>query len=328
MSSIFNTLPGIEVPVSGIAKGLARMWADSEAQGGAAPGSDDARATQANFVLLLGLGTTPEDALAQFQTVVRFSQRYPSRVVILCPQRDGDGVPEMRAKIYGDCFLGKSKADKRCVEFVILSYPHAAREHLENQVSICLSTDLPLYYWVHRFTSCARVAGYRYLLARASRVLFDSATAPADASTFAWPRPEIVRDLAFARLLHVRQTLGQFLSRYPVDTLTAGLERVMLTYAPALAAEAQVLLLWLKERVNRCGNNGAEFVLTPMPADTSGSFDLSFAYAGGVKSFAWRADFATGHAQFEANFGAGRTLLPASASLLSPESALGEALFF
>jgi len=328
MSAIFESLPGIEVPVGGIAKGLAQMWADTEARGGAAPGSDDARAMQANFVLLLGFGTTPDDARAQFQTVVRFSQRYPSRVVILCPQRDGDGAPEMRAKIYGECFLGKSKADKRCVEFVILSYPHAAREHLENQVSVCLSTDLPLYYWVHRFTSCTRVIGYRYLLARASRVMFDSATAPAEALTFAWPRPEIVRDLANARLLHVRQSLGQFLSRYPAEALVAGLETVTLAHAPAFAAEAQVLLLWLQARITGCGENQARFGLNPMPAGAAGSFGLTFGYAGGKKSFAWRGDLATGHAQFEADFGTGRTTLPASVSLLPADTALSEAMFF
>jgi hypothetical protein len=328
MSAIFESLPGIEVPVGGIAKGLAQMWADTEARGVVAPGSDDARAMQANFVLMLGLGTTPEDALTQFQTAVRFSQRYPSRVVILCPQRDGDGAPEMRAKIYGECFLGKSKADKRCVEFVILSYPHAAREHLENQVSVCLSTDLPLYYWIHRFTSCARVASYRYLLARASRVMFDSATAPAEAITFAWPGPEIVRDLACARLLHVRQSLGQFLSRYSAEVLVAELETVTLAHTSAFAAEAQVLLLWLQARIQGCGENRAKFALSPMPSSASGSFELRVAYAGGKKSFAWQGDLSTGHAQFDADFGTGRTTLAASASLLPPETALSEAMFF
>jgi hypothetical protein len=352
MSEIFTALPGIEVPVGGIAKGLAQMWADTEARGGAAPGSDDARAMQANFVLLLGFGTTPDDALTQFQSVVRFSQRYPSRVVILCPQREGDGMPEMRAKIYGECFLGKSKADKRCVEFVILSYPHAAREHLENQVSVCLSTDLPLYYWVHRFTSCARVAGYRYLLSRASRVLFDSATAPADALTFAWPRSEIVRDLANARLLHVRQSLGQFLSRYPAEVLAKDLKVVVLDYDPQFLAEARVLLAWTRERLEGCGAGGVEFkLLTPQTPARHFSFSLTFAYlteemrlayatAAGEKRkpanvpplaekfFSWEADLATGYAQFDANFGTGRTTLPASVSLLPPETALSEAMFF
>ena len=96
---------------------------------------------------------------------------------------------------------------------------------LENQVSICLSTDLPLYYWAHRFSEAAKLADYRYLLNTARRILIDSATAPADALSYAWPQPEKVRDLAYARLLPVRQSVGQFLGRYPVESLAKGLWR-------------------------------------------------------------------------------------------------------
>src|SRR5476651_463802 len=138
MSSIFTALPGIEVPVDSISKSLADMWASTAANGGPAPEADDAKATQVNFVLHLGLNTTPEDAAVQFQTAVRFSQRYPSRVVVLAPLSRDEGGPEIRAKVYGECHLGKSKSDKRCVEFVMLSYPRNAREFLESQVSICL----------------------------------------------------------------------------------------------------------------------------------------------------------------------------------------------
>src|SRR5690348_16463012 len=145
MPTIFDALPGIEVPVDEISTRLAEMWIDP-ADGKPSLGADDAKATQVNFVLHLGINTTPEDTAEQFQTVVRFSQRYPSRIVVLCPLRT-ETNGEMRAKIYGECFLGKSKSDKRCVEFVMLSYPMAARKFLESQVSICLSTDLPLYYW-------------------------------------------------------------------------------------------------------------------------------------------------------------------------------------
>ena len=99
--------------------------------------ADDAKATQVNVVLHLGLNTTPDDALVQFATVERFSRRYPSRVVVLCPLYADVPAPEIRAKIYGECFLGKSKSDKRCVEFVMLSYSRSARPFLENQVSIC-----------------------------------------------------------------------------------------------------------------------------------------------------------------------------------------------
>jgi len=155
VAEIFDALPGLEVPVGAIAKSVDQMWAETAASGRAAPASEDVKATQVNFVLHLGYRTTSEDALEQFQTVLRFSQRYPSRVVVLCPLPLNSTVTEMRAKIYGECFLGKSKGDTRCVEFVMLSYPPVARARLEDQVSICLSTDLPLYYWHMLFRQAA-----------------------------------------------------------------------------------------------------------------------------------------------------------------------------
>ena len=327
MPAIFNALPGLEVPVGSISKSLAKMWADTAASGGPAPASDDTKATQVNFVLHLGLNTTIDDAVVQFRTAVSFSHRYPSRVVVLCPLGDDTGAAEIRAKVYGECFLGKAKGDTRCCEFVILSYPRAAREFLENQVSICLSTDLPLYYWAHRFTESVKLADYRYLLTRARRVLLDSAIAPADALTFAWPQPEAVRDLVYARLLPIRQSLGQFLSRYPMPALVDGLKTVSLAHGPALAAEARVLLAWLRDRIGQCGETFAEFQLVA-PAETAPTaLVLDFIY-NGSKSFAWRGDVGTGAAVFLADFGSGRTELHAAVSLLAPENALSEAMFF
>lgn len=327
MPSIFNALPGIEVPVSGISKSLAEMWASTAAGGGAAPAADDAKATQVNFVLHLGLQTKTDDALVQFRTTLAFAKRYPSRVVVLCPLSDDAGATEIKAKIYGECDLGKSKSDKRCVEFVILSYPRAARPHLENQVSICLSTDLPLYYWAHRFTTSVKLADYRYLLTQAKRILIDSAIAPADAMTFPWPRPENVRDLVYARLLPVRQSLGQFLSRYPMDVLCSGMNKVTVAHGSAELAEGRVLLGWLKDRIGKCGENRAEFLLDSSTNLAPTGFAVTFAYSG-KKYFRWRGNVADGHAQFEADFGTGETVLPASVSLLPPENALSEAMFF
>jgi hypothetical protein len=145
--------------------------------------------------------------------------------------------------------------------------------------------------------------------------------------TFPWPRPETLRDLVFARLLPVRQALGQFLSRYPMPILCEGLQTVTVTHAAALAAEGRVLLAWLQDRVGQCGENRAKFTLQELPKGSAGSFGVTFAYAG-KKSFAWQGDLATGTALFEADFGTGRTRLPASVSLLPPESALSEAMFF
>src|SRR5678815_3293925 len=171
----------------------------------------------------------------------------------MCPLLTDVAEPLMQAKIYGECFLGKSKSDKRCVEFVMLSYSRAARPYLENQVSISLSTDLPLYYWAHRFSASGRLADYRYLLSRANRVLLDSAIAPPDALTYPWPNPSATRDLVYCRLLPVRQSIGQFLAAYDPATLVDGLNRVTVSHAEPLAAEARVTLAWLRRRLAACG---------------------------------------------------------------------------
>jgi hypothetical protein len=326
MPGIFEALPGIDAPVGAISRGLARMWEGTASEGKPSPPSEHAKAIQVNFVLHLGLNTDAADAVRQFETAVRFSRRYPSRVVVLCPLQDDAGVSEMRAKVYGECTLGKSPGDTRCCEFVMLSYPRWARANLENQVSVCLSTDLPLYYWAHRFSEAARLADYRYLLTTARRVLIDSATAPADAMGYAWPRPENVRDLAFARLLPVRQSIGQFLSRYPVAALSGGLRSIRLGHGKDLAAEARVLLSWISDRIRATGSPGvpAEIAASEGPER---AFALTFAYDGG-KSFSWNADLSTAHATFDADFGHGRTVMPATAALLAQENALSEAMFF
>ena len=328
MSAIFDALPGLEAPVGSISKSLAAMWADTGAHGRPAPGYEDVTASQVNYVLHLGFNTTAEDARVQFQTAVRFSQRYPSRVVVLCPRQNDAGVNEIHAKVYGECFLGKTKGDTRCCEFVMLSYPRCQRRFLENQVSVCLSTDLPLYYYAHAFSTSSGLADYTYLLTRSKRVLIDSANAPEGALLYPWPRPEAVHDLAYSRLLHVRQSIGQFLSRYPMDAICQGLESVTVAHGATYAAEAQVLLAWLKDRVTQCGQNRATFRLgvgTDLPA---AGCAVAFAYVGKAKYFSWRSDLALGQTTIEADFGTGRTAIPAAVNLLAPEDALSNAMFF
>jgi glucose-6-phosphate dehydrogenase assembly protein OpcA len=328
--AIFDALPGIEVPVGSIQKSLAQLWRDTAADGRPAPEADDAKATQVNFVLHLGLKTTPEDAATQFATVVRFSRRYPSRIVVLCPLATDVPEPIMRAKIYGECFLGKSSTDKRCVEFVMLSYSRSARPFLENQVSISLSTDLPLYYWAHRFSASGRLADYRYLLGRAKRVLIDSAIAPADALTYPWPNPGATRDLVYSRLLPVRQSIGQFLAAYEPATLADGIRAVTIRHRGELTAEGRVLSGWLNRRLAACGVATKAVTFTPQlwEEQTPGSLAVEFDYSDPSRIFRWCGDLATGQAAFEADFGAGHSRLAAPVSLLAPEAALSEAMFF
>jgi hypothetical protein len=57
------------------------------------------------------------------------------------------------------------------------------------------------------------------------------------------------------------------------------------------------------------------------------AFQLGFGYEG-TKRFLCSGDFVQNHALLEADFGTGVTALPIAVGLLSPEAALGEAMFF
>lgn len=332
-SSVFDALPGISAPVGGISAAFKKLWAASPAE--------EMRAMQLNLVLHLGANTTPEDANEQFRATVRFSQRYPCRVVVLCPDFDEAAPPQIRAKIYGECFTGKAKNDTRCCEFVLLYYTMAVRGFLENQVSVCLSTDLPLYYWAHRFSAARRLADYSYLLTRSKRIMFDSAEVPADAFTYAWPNIAALRDLAYTRTLPLRQNLGQFLSRYAPPLISAGLRSVTIRHpaAPAtpgvepaaratLAAEANCLLGWIKKGLLRSGADVSGVAFAAQPGQPPGCLELEFVYDDPRKHFRWQADLGKHEARFEGDLGTGKSTLVLGAHLLLPEAALSEAMFF
>ena len=326
MSAVFQTLPGQEVPVGEIDTHLARLWADAADHGRPAPGRDEMKASQINLVLHFGFGTTPDDATIQFRHAASFASRYPSRVVVLCPHNPDTPAHEMRAKIYGECFLGRTPEDKRCCEFVLLSYPFAARQYLESQVSICLTPDLPVYYWAHRFVDCGHMADYQYLLTKARRFLLDGAAAPAGALDYPWPRPETVRDLAYARLLPVRQALGQFLARHTPAQLVAGLREVVVSHGAPLAAEGAALLRWVDERLRACGAPPG-FSRTAVLSKDADALALQLHYDG-PSDFIWSGHLAGGTACLAADFGDNSSRLTTPISLLPPEAALADAMFF
>ncbi|MGA3006934.1 MAG: hypothetical protein ABSE59_03485 [Opitutaceae bacterium] len=174
----------------------------------------------------------------------------------------------------------------------------------------------------------ARLTDYPYLLRNSRRVIIDSGASPTDALAYPWPRPEAVRDLAQARLLHVRQGIGQFLAAYAPSVLVRGLRGVTISAAAAYTAEGCVLLAWTRERLVHCGAGSAvSYQLASQSAGMPGSLELRFDYDE-ARQFRWRGDFAQNSGLFEADLGAGRVTLPATAALLAPENALSDAIFF
>lgn len=328
MSAVFEILPGIEVPVSGIAKSLARLW-----EGGADGGdTSEFRASQMNLVLHLGLPTEPADGAAQFQTALRFASRYPARILVLCPRPEGSADRSMRAKIYSECFIatgpGGRQGGKSCIEAVMLDYPQESRAQLEDQVSVTVETDLPVYYWVHRLSQVSRVADYRWLLGNSRRFILDSALCAPEAAAHPWPRSDGFRDLVHARLLPVRQSVGQFLSAYPPDAIAGGLKTVTVAARPEYSAEGNVLLDWARERLEACGASApGRPAYETKTAEDDASLELHFTYANGG-FFHWRANLAEGCAHFACDLGGCRRETPMTVGLLAPEAALSEAIFF
>jgi hypothetical protein len=74
--------------------------------------------------------------------------------------------------------------------------------------------------------------------------------------------------------------------------------------------------------------DSVKFTVAPLPADVGGNLGVRFEYTDAKKFFRWSGDLTSGFASFEADFGDGRTTLAAGVSLLPPDAALSEAMFF
>ena len=79
-------------------------------------------------------------------------------------------------------------------------------------------------------------------------------------------------------------------------------------------------------RLEACGVKVGQVAISSEQRDDGMSFELDFNYSN-EHHFHWTGDLAHGSAHLEADFGTGRTILPTAVSLLSPEAALGEAMF-
>jgi hypothetical protein len=330
---IFEHLPGVETPVADLRHALAAVW-DSEPEPRAARGKPEPsefRASQMNLVVHFGLDTTPELARAGFDTALSFSRRYPCRIIALCPRPEG-GLLDVGAKIFCECYVGSSHQDMTCTEAIILSYPLEQRAYLEDQASILIESDLPVFYWPQHINRASRLGDYRYFLKHSQRIVIDTAIEKPDVASFAWPRPEIVRDLAWGRTLPVRQSMGHFLSYIAPERLGRGLQRVELRHRPEFAAESRALREWIQRGLQHCAGdakNGASPAAFEMRADATSTGSVSVRWDYGKKEqLSFHFDFPSGAATLESTLDCEPNRVSSTVRLLPPEKALAEVLFF
>lgn len=338
MSDLIDHLPGVAMPIEDVERTLAHMW---DAADMAAQNPMGFRASQMNMLLHMGMKTSPAEARELFDQLIAFSQRYPCRILLLCPTEGGSDTSVFRAKVYSQCFLGEQLSDVRCCEALILSFQPEQSAYLESQMSLWLESDLPVYNWFHRVPVKRLQEHYGSLMKRSRRILFDSAVDGAAYAGFRWPDAERVFDLAAARTLPLRQHLGQFFSNYSPQVLVEGLERIEFMATEQWQPETSHLLNWNQRAIARgCELSGREDVpevlQVPMQemstcAD-SGADACALAskwhYRGGEKCLQWQflpqrklgtIQFRTGSHGIEHNF----HIEPLGATMT-----LAEALFF
>ena len=140
MAELIDSLPGIDLSVGEVSKALSKMWDVQDDNA-----FTDFRASQMNLVLHFGRHVVFEEAKDRFEVSVRFAQRYPSRIIVLCPFIEAE--QPMRAKLYSQCFIGDSHREMCCCEALILGFTSEDKGFLFNQVSVWLERDLPIYHW-------------------------------------------------------------------------------------------------------------------------------------------------------------------------------------
>ncbi|HSH09014.1 MAG TPA: glucose-6-phosphate dehydrogenase assembly protein OpcA [Oceanipulchritudo sp.] len=331
MSRLIDNLPGVAMSVESVTDTLRHMW-DSTTPTESNP--TDFRASQLNLILHFGLSTTTEEAQEQFNTAIRFAQKYPCRIVVLCPSEKMDSTNAFEGKLFSQCYLGKHLRDLCCCEALILGYSPEQSDYLENQVSVWLESDLPVYLWFHRVPAERISKYYLEFLKRCRRILFDGEVEGDAYDRIAWPEPDRVRDLAYARTLPLRQHLGQFISGFSREELVDGLQSLVFQYTRGLRRKALQLLRWHRTALEKCFPKPADidsvvFTSEQLVQEHSDScLRMEWQYNDKKKYLVWEYNRSRKSGLIRASFPSGSFEHPLHIEPLKPETSLSEAMFF
>ena len=328
MKDLIDSLPGLELPVSEVISRLESMWHSDTLDTSSA-----FRASQMNVVLHFGWKVTQSQAHERFDALLAFAQRYPCRIIVLCPTRsilDGS----MRAKLFSQCYIGDSHREMCCCEALFLGYQPDDCGYLGNQVSVWLEPDLPVYHWFCGVSSNRIEQYFGTLLVGVRRTIFDSSYEEEDLTLLDWPDPNLLEDLAKARLLPVRQAIGQYLSSYTSADLRCCLKKVTIRHIDTMRGEAQQLMYWIKGCLATCMSL-EEAVAIPIKYQVElitdpgakESLSMDFNYSD-LREFKWRKFSDGTMGEIESSLGGKLEKIPTRIKPLAVDQMIAEALFF
>lgn len=327
MSSIFDIMPGLEMPIPLVTETLTKMWQMDQVKD---IGSVFARSSQMNIVLHNGLYASHSRALELFDNAVSFAKKYPCRIVVLCPEKArGDDI-HLTGKLFSQCYIDKNVREQCCCEALILGYTTDDAAFLKDQVSLWLENDLPSYYWINEITPGAIKKHYLPLAELCGNVIYDSAVEADGIKDIHWSKHQRIADLALMRLLPVRQSLGQFLSGYPKEALVSKLEQVMVEYSENWYAEGCQLLAWFGDALKKCAQSEEEFKVKfiLMKGSGEGSFLKARWLYSDRKFFEWHYDCERKISEIAAKFDKEKSIYPLHLRGMSSAEALAAAIFY
>jgi len=264
--------------------------------------------------------------------LIHFAQRYPSRIIVLCPTRvDLQGA--MESKLFSQCYIGASHREMCCCEALLLRYKSEDFGYLANQVSIWLEGDLPIYYWFSGVPAQRIETYFNNLLVGVRRCVYDSSIEVDDLSKLNWPDPARVGDLAKARLLPARQAIGQFMSGYSMAQIYTGLQTIQVRHCATMSGEGRSLLEWVQsclvdvDRGRPCSALNADYSLSELAPTDGCVLELEFVYED-ERYFTYRKFKDGSRAEINASLGKGNETICTRVKPLAPEQVLTEAFFF
>ncbi len=320
VTELIDFMPGINMPVGSVSGHISKMWEDS----GENPLSEF-RASQMNLVLHFGREVRPKEARGRFEIAVRFAQRYPSRIIVLCPY--SQQIEGMRAKLFSQCYIGETHREMCCCEALLLAYSSEDNGFLFNQVSVWLESDLPTYHWFSEVRAERVIKYFDNLLKRVDRIVYDSNIELLDFSTLDWPMPHKVVDLAKARLLPIRQAIGQYLSSYSIKALTHQLSSIDVFYVEKRKGEAHHLIDWLNLSLKRKPVGKIKLRKTVLDIKAKEQFGFLIQYSDG-RFIKWSQNLGIPITELTHSLSGQVEKLPMQIKPMSPEQELSEAFYF
>ena len=168
---------------------------------------------------------------------------------------------------------------------------------------------------------------FDHLLKRVHRIVFDSNIESYPIRDLPWPNSQKVVDLARARLLPIRQAIGQYLSGIPFELLRKELCVINVHFVPKRKGDAFHLMQWLEYGLKSIEDTSIDSKLIELKPNSNKSLCFEIQYGHG-QFIHWTQFEDSSISHLTQNLGGIEKKLSIQIKPLLPEQELSEAFYF